>query len=297
MIASLLLCVFSRSVRQPKSRFQPQIPDRLFLPVLVAEGRSPIHRLPHRLFFRFRLRFIHICYSITRQRHGPGAQAILRRSCGGGQETRAERVAGGNLASRAGHGDGSMTKVRGIGQRYRPKSCVRCVPFFPHNASAGYACGSRFQQMANWPLQGDTLRADVINIRQGFPVGDIPDRNFRNLKTTAVALIQYSYCSWGCVYAISGQTDPAPATEVQNRARELGYQLIRGAGRHAEERIINNLPKGTTLLAIAPCRPACSDETTNRVDASCTTDIQQQSQRQGFAVMLFNPVGGQNACL
>ena len=52
----LLLSVFSRSARQPKTRFKPQVLDRLFLPVLVSEGRSPIHGLPHRLFFRLRLR-------------------------------------------------------------------------------------------------------------------------------------------------------------------------------------------------------------------------------------------------
>ena len=120
--ASLLLSVFSRSAWQLKSRFQPPIPDRLFLPVLAAERRSPIHGLPHRLFFRLRLRFIQIRYPITRQRDGPGAQAIRRRSCGGvrrRQEAYAERVASGSLASRAGHDDGSLTKVRGIGQRSR----------------------------------------------------------------------------------------------------------------------------------------------------------------------------------
>ena len=127
-----LACYSAFFLGRPGSRRvdSSQIQDRLFLPVLVAEGRSPIHGLPHRLFLRLRLRFIHICYPITRQQHGPGAQAILRRSCGGvrrRQETRAERVAGRSLASRAGHGERSLTKVRGIVQCYRPKSCVPVV--------------------------------------------------------------------------------------------------------------------------------------------------------------------------
>ena len=161
-----------------------------------------------------------------------------------------------------------------------------------HNASAGNPCGDRFKMMAGWTERAAAMRSDVVDIHQGFPVG-IPDINFHNWKTTAVAIIQYPDCSWECVYSSSTN----PATEVQTRASQRGYRLIRGTSGHAEQRIINNLPVGATLLAIAPCRPPCTEENTNRTDGTCANDIQQQGQRQGFDVMVFAPIGGRNACV
>ena len=148
--------------------------------------------------------------------------------------------------------------------------------------------------MAGWGQRDSSLRSAVIYIHQGFPVGNTPNRNYRNQKTTAVAIIQHPDCSWECVYAVSSNlTDP----EVRRRANELGYRRIPSkSGVHAEQIIINNLPVGATLIAVAPCRLACTDETT-RLEISCSTAIAQQGQSQGFPVRLVEPAGGENRCV
>lgn len=174
-----------------------------------------------------------------------------------------------------------------------------------HNASAG-ECGKRFEDMASWVDRGNALRSEVLHIHRGYP-----DNANRDSKTTSVALIQLPDCGWQCVYAVSGGrrkrvndpddgpftgADPIPPLGVRSRADTLGYRLIRGAGPHAEQKILASLPPGAILLAIASCRPACTEETTNRVEGTCSNDIHLRGHLQGVAVMLFEPLGGPPYC-